>query len=236
MASQAHFKAPSRTPSWIHYFESTIGKKKLMGLTGLGYSGFVLTHMLGNLLLFVGPEAYNKYSYKLTSTPLIFVAEAALILMLLLHVVLAVQLTARNRAARPIGYAGVAMGEKKTSGVAKTLILSGLLLLVFIVLHLATFKFGPYYSIVYDGQEMRDIHRLVMEKFQSPLYVGWYLLCLAVLGAHLSHGVKSSFQSLGLFAANHPTLKALGLGFALVVSLGFISQPLYALFFYHGGQ
>jgi succinate dehydrogenase / fumarate reductase cytochrome b subunit len=99
-------------------------------------------------------------------------------------------------------------------------------MLAFVVLHLWTFKYGEYYATSVDGVEMRDIHRLVVEKFQEPLYVGWYLLCLLILGMHLSHGVSASFQSLGLFASNHPTLKKLGLALAAVIAGGFILQPL----------
>jgi succinate dehydrogenase / fumarate reductase cytochrome b subunit len=188
--------------------------------------------MSGNLLLFVGPEAYNKYSHALISNPLIYAAEAGLVLFFLLHAGLAISLTLKNRAARPEGYAGSASGEKATGFAAKTMILSGLVLLTFTVLHLITFKYGPHYSVNYNGVEMRDIYRLVAEKFKDPLYVGWYLFSLLVLGMHLSHGFKASFQSLGLVAANNPTLCKIGWAFAAVVTLGFMSQPIYLYFFF----
>jgi succinate dehydrogenase / fumarate reductase cytochrome b subunit len=208
------------------YLGSSIGKKKLVGLSGLGIVGFTLAHMAGNLLLFVGPDAYNRYSHALVSNPAIYLAEAGLVAIFLLHIVLTVQLTRDNRAARPVAYAASARGGKRTSFAARTAILSGLLMLAFVVLHLWTFKYGEYYATSVDGVEMRDIHRLVVEKFQEPLYVGWYLLCLLILGMHLSHGVSASFQSLGLFASNHPTLKKLGLALAAVIAGGFILQPL----------
>ena len=216
------------------YFGSSIGKKKLVGLSGLGIVGFTLMHMSGNLLLFVGGDAYNKYSHALISNPLIEVAEAGLVAIFLLHIVLTVQLTMANRAARPVAYAGAARGDKKTSFAAKTAILSGALILAFLVLHLLTFKYGEVYSTTVDGVEMRDIYRLVVEKFHDPLYVGWYLLCLLLLGMHLSHGVSASFQSLGLFASNHPVLKKIALAAAVIIAGGFIAQPLY-IFFGFGG-
>ncbi|MEN9723748.1 MAG: hypothetical protein RJB38_1734, partial [Pseudomonadota bacterium] len=181
--------------SWKAYLGSSIGKKKLVGLTGLAISFFTLAHMAGNLLLFVGPDAYNLYSHKLVSNPAIYVAEAGLVAFFLIHIGLTIQLTMANRAARPVGYAHSGMGVKKTSFAAKTAILSGLLLLSFVVLHLITFKYGPVYTTMVDGVEMRDIYTLVVEKFQQPGYVAWYFLSLVILGLHLSHGVKASFQS-----------------------------------------
>ena len=90
----------SATANGFCFFRSTIGKKMLVGLSGLGLAGFVLMHMAGNLLLFAGPEAYNKYSHKLTSTPLIYVAEAGLVFFFVMHIMLTIQLTLANRAAR----------------------------------------------------------------------------------------------------------------------------------------
>jgi len=216
------------------YLRTTIGQKKLMGLSGLGMSLFVLTHMAGNMLLLVSADAYNTYSHKLITNPLIYIAEAGLVALLLIHVWCAITLTRRNWLARPVGYVQAATGDKRTSFVAKSLVLSGLVILVFIVLHLLTFKYGPHYETTVDGVQMRDLHKLVMEKFQEPLYVVWYLFSLLVLAAHLSHGVKASFQSLGVWSANNPTLRKVGLGFTVLVAAGFISQPLYAYFFFRG--
>jgi len=221
--------------SWKAYLGSSIGKKKLVGLTGLLISLFTLSHMAGNLLMFVGPDAYNTYSHKLVTNPAIYLAEAGLVAFFLIHIALTVQLTRANRAARPVGYAGSASGVKKTSFAAKTAILSGALLLAFVVLHLQTFKFGEVYTTTVDGVEMRDIYRLVVEKFHQPGYVAWYLLSLVILGMHLSHGVKASFQSLGIFASNHPALARIGWAFAILVAGGFITQPLAVYFFGLGG-
>jgi succinate dehydrogenase / fumarate reductase cytochrome b subunit len=221
--------------SWKAYLGSSIGKKKLVGLTGLAISLFTLTHMAGNLLMFVSADAYNLYSHALVSNPAIYLAEAGLVAFFLIHVLLTVKLTMDNRAARPAGYQHAAHGGKKTSFAAKTAILTGLLLLAFVVLHLQTFKFGPVYMTTVDGVEMRDIYTLVIEKFREPGYVAWYLLSLVLLGMHLSHGFKASFQSLGLFASNHPTIAKLGWAFAIIVAGGFITQPLAVYFFGLGG-
>ena len=99
------------------------------------------------------------------------------------------------------------------------------------MLHLITFKWGTIYPVTYDGVEMRDLYQLVVEKFKQPLYVGWYVLSLLVLGAHLSHGVSASLQSLSLATANSCRVKQISYAFAFIVTVGFIAQPIY-LYFY----
>lgn len=210
---------------------STIGRKQLIGVTGLGLSFFVLTHMLGNMLILVGPEPYNKYSYALTSNELIYAAEAGLLAMFVGHLLFAIGLTIKNWGARDTRYAMLPNGAKATSWTQRSLWAQGLLILVFVVLHLITFKFGQHYSVNYNGVEMRDLHKLVIEVFHEPMYVAWYVVALIVLGLHLSHGVGSSLQTLGI---NHPRynkcFKCLSRGYAVVVIAGFLSQPLYVYF------
>ncbi|MES2856916.1 MAG: succinate dehydrogenase cytochrome b subunit [Bdellovibrionota bacterium] len=210
------------------YFTSAIGRKQIMGVTGIAWSLFVLSHMAGNLLIFVGPDAYNKYSHALISNPLLIVAELGLVVTLLLHVVNGVMLTLENRAARPQKYAMPTNGAKKARFQSKYMAFHGTLILVFIILHLITFKYGTHYTTVVDGVEMRDLHRLIMEVFQSPGYVFWYVICVIGVGLHLSHGFYSSFASLGVF---HPRLSGamskLGYIYAFIVAAGFLAQPLY---------
>lgn len=211
------------------YLSSTIGKKKVMGLTGAGLSLFVLGHMGGNLLIFAGPEAYNTYGHKLITNPFLYAIEAGLAAIFLIHMSVAFNLVWMNRRARPEGYHGKASGEKNvTTLAAKTMWVSGAVVFVFTVLHLITFKYGAIYWASYHGVKMRDLHRLVLEVFHSPVYVAWYVVALGVLGVHMRHGVSSIFQSLGL---NHPkytpAIKVIGVSYALIVAAGFISQPLY---------
>jgi succinate dehydrogenase / fumarate reductase cytochrome b subunit len=202
-----------------------------MGITGLGLCGFLLVHMSGNLLLFVGPEAFNMYSHKLVSNPLIYVAEVGLVALFLVHVFKAVLVSWHNKQARPVDYIRHTNGDKHTTPVSRTLMAQGLIILVFVILHLATFKYGPHYKITYNGEEVRDIYRLVIEVFHQPGYVVWYTIALLVLSLHLGHGFYSCFQTLGL---NHPkytpALKAIGLIYDVVVSAGFLVLPFYAYF------
>lgn len=219
----------------MNYFKSTIGRKQMVGVAGLLLCGFVLTHMAANMLIIFDSRMYNEYSHKLVSNPLIYLAEAALALFFISHIVLALKTQLRNWASRDARYAVKANGPKKTSPVAKALWAQGVIILVFLVLHLLTFKFGTFYSINYGEGEIRDLHRLVVEIFQIPTYVVWYLISLIILSLHLGYGFSSSFQTLGF---NHPKytplIKAGGIAFSVIVTLGFLSQPIYVYFFLKG--
>ena len=216
----------SKAPS---YLCSTIGRKQLVAITGLIWTLFVLGHMAGNLLIFAGPEMYNKYGHAIVSNkPLLLAAESTLVLALITHVFLTIWITKQNRQSRPQGYAVSPSGEKKASMASRTMIFQGSIILVFIILHLITFKYGTYYSVTYNGVEMRDLHRLMVEVFDQPAYVIWYVVALLCLFTHLSHGVTSVFQTWGL---NHPQFNRLvtncGYAYAVIVTLGFLAQPLY---------
>lgn len=210
-------------------FCSSIGRKTIMGICGLVWTGFVFAHMAGNLLIFLGPEAYNKYGHAITSNkPLLFVAEGTLIAALLGHVILGLWLFIENKKASPQKYAVPASAAKRARFGSKTMAYQGSIILFFIIYHLITFKYGTVYMVNYEGVEMRDLFRLMVEVFQQPAYVVGYILCLILLGIHLSHGFSSVFQTLGL---NHPSynscIRKLGWVYAIVVAAGFISQPLY---------
>lgn len=218
------------------YFCSGVGRKKIMAVTGLMWSLFVLSHMLGNLLILVGAEAYNKYSHAIVSNPFLIIAEAGLVVTLLIHAINGIQLTFRNRSARgDVGYAVTPKGAKAASPASKTMIFHGTMILIFIVLHIATFKYGAIYTATYGGIEMRDLHKLIVEVFQSPGYVAWYILCLVLLGFHLSHGMGSMFHSLGFHHPKwSPMIKCFAIVYGLIVSLGFIVQPIYVYLIYKG--
>ena len=159
-----------------------------MGVTGLLLCGFVLSHLLGNLTLFFGPGAFNKYAYTLTSNPLIYLAETILLLIFLVHTFLAIKLVIENRAARPVPYAY----SRKHSGRGATFASSsmpftGLLTLVFLVLHIRGLKFGPVYETEVNGIIMRDMYRTTIEYFQDPLHVLFYIVAVTSLGVHFSY-------------------------------------------------
>jgi succinate dehydrogenase / fumarate reductase cytochrome b subunit len=228
-ANQSFARINKRVPVGLSFLWSSIGKKYLMGLTGLVWAGFVLAHMLGNLLIFAGPDAYNAYGHALTSGYFIYVAEAVLVSALLIHIICAISLTVENRKARGgFNYAISSKTEKSASLASRTMIFHGTIVLIFVVLHLQTFKFGLHYETTVGGVVMRDLYRLIVETFSQPSYIGWYTVCLVLLGMHLKHGVASIFQSLG--ALNEKWIyqsKKLSLIYSVIVSAGFIAQPLY---------
>ena len=219
--------------SLLRFLSSSVGTKILIALTGLGFAAFLVTHLAANLLVLVDPHAYNTYSHKLISNPLIYIAEAGLVLLFVTHAFKAVALTLKNREARGGGYA-----MKKRAGhtsrktlASTTMILTGIWLLLFVVIHLKTFKFGPWYETP-DG--MRDLSRLVHEVYREPFHVVFYVLSMVVVGLHLSHGLSSAFRSMGL---EHPRYDALirggGLAIAIVMAAAFALIPLVI---YVGGR
>lgn len=218
----------------LEFFKSTVGRKYLMGITGLVWMGFVMGHMAGNMLIFLGPEAFNSYGHAIVSNKiLLYGAETALVVALVTHVVLAILLTRQNRAARGTRYAVPPSGEKKPTWASRYMAVQGSMVLAFVIFHLITFKYGTYYETNVNGVPMRDLYRLTLEVFQMPGYVVWYAVCLVLLMFHLSHGAASVFQSFGVLERKMQNgIKTIAWAYALVVAGGFISQPLYVFLFY----
>lgn len=216
------------------YLSSSIGKKQLMAITGLAWCGFVLSHMLGNLLYLVGPDAYNAYGHAITGNkPIYYAIETGLLLTLLGHIFFAALVVIGNIKARPVGYAvKPGMGTKGAASLAsKTMQYSGALVLVFLVLHLIKFRFGEYIPFSYKGEEIRDLHKLMTDVFQSTGYVAWYMISLAVLGLHLSHALWSSIQTLGLVPGGKEcTLRCASKIFGWGTAIGFALNPIVIYF------
>lgn len=216
------------------FYSSTVGSKILIGLTGLLLFGFLITHLAGNLTLFGGSDTFNAYTYKLESTkPLLYVAEVGLLLIFLLHVIKTVGGYLRNRAARPVGYAEKhGAGHTSRKSVSSTsMIVTGTTILVFVVLHVRAFKFGPHYVEAATGH--RDLFRLVVDTFQNPLAVAFYVVAMVLVGMHLNHGISSATQSLGL--ANRRTGRGIVLAgrvLALGIAGGFAVLPIYLFLAY----
>ena len=175
------------------FCRSTVGKKVLMAANGLVLFLFLIGHLLGNLLIFVGREQLNAYAAFLKRTEeLLWAARLILLGALALHILASLQITLVNWKARPIDY--VVKQDVETGYAARTMIVSGPLVFLYVVYHLLMFTFlttGPGYSET-------DVYRNVVLAFQVPIISGVYILALLVLGMHLYHGVWSMFQSLGL--------------------------------------
>lgn len=220
----------TQNPLW-----STVGRKAVTALTGLAFFIFLIGHLAGNLLILVSAEAYNEYSHKLISLGgLLYVAEAILVIVFVGHAVFAISVTIRNRRARSHRYqvSGKQGPPSRMNSSSRTMIWTGITLFVFTVLHLITFKYGPDqdqgYVATVNGEQVRDLHRLVIEVFQEPVYVIWYVAAMVLLGFHLRHGIWSAFQSLGAYHPRYtPVIYTLGVLFAVVLGFGFLVIPVW---------
>lgn len=209
----------------VRIFSSSIGRKMLMGASGLLLLAFLLVHVGGNLVLFAGRDAFNGYSHHLTSNPLIYVAEVGLLVLFVAHLVAGIAVTAENRKARPDRYVVKrrAGGKSHKSLASSTMILSGVFMIAFVPLHLWTFKWGPSYPSPADPA-VRDLHRLVIEEFHQPLEVAWYVGAMLIIGFHLWHAFASGLESLGV--GDRDGLRRTGHVLAVLITVGFVVVPI----------
>lgn len=214
------------------FLRSTVGSKFVMALTGFILTSFVIAHMLGNLQIYLGPEVLNAYAESLRGMPvLLWGVRIVLLAAVSLHIVSAVRLTRRNRAAREEGYE--VLSPQVTSYAARTMFMGGLILAGFVLYHLAHFTFGlthPEHFALHDAQGRHDVYGMVVMGFRQPLVAFLYILAMVPLMLHLQHGVSSAFQTLG---ANHPhynwLLRAIGPAVGILVFIGNVSIPLAVL-------
>jgi succinate dehydrogenase / fumarate reductase, cytochrome b subunit len=207
------------------FFSSTLGRKVVMAVTGVILFGFVIGHLVGNLLLYKGPEALNAYAEALRRFPAaLWGARGVLLASVVLHIWAAVSLTRSNVKARPQGYAR--RKDLAATYSSRTMVWSGPLLALFIVYHLMHFTFGNAHGSFVTG----DVFHNVVAGFRSPLVSGFYILAMLALGLHLYHGFYSMMQSVG---ANHPPVNTLRRRAAAVLALaivaGNISFPIAVL-------
>jgi succinate dehydrogenase / fumarate reductase cytochrome b subunit len=224
-------------PLFKSLFSTTIGQKIVMALSGLFLVVFVIVHLMGNLSLLVSSEAFNTYTHKLESLgPLLYVVELILLAGFVFHFGLAIIVTLKNWKARGDKYKTLksAGDPSKQTFSSKTMIYTGAIILIFTIIHVKTFKYGPYYETTIAGEQVRDLYRLVIEVFQNLKYVVGYTAVMILLGFHVRHGFWSAFQSLG---ANHPRYSALiytvGILIAFILSIGFLLIPI--LIYINGG-
>jgi succinate dehydrogenase / fumarate reductase cytochrome b subunit len=224
--------APASIARVARFYESTVGKKAVMAITGVLLFGFVVTHLLGNLQFYLGREALDAYGASLRHLgPLLWVARGVLLIAVMAHLFSALQLWKANSAARPVAY------QKHTpvssSYASRTMMISGPMLFLFIFFHLRHLTFGPDlkhypdtgYPMVYDN---------VVAGFSDPIAVGIYVLAMLFLGSHLLHGVWSMFQSLGFSHPKYtPKLRMLATVIAALIVIGNISIPLSVLLGFH---
>ncbi len=219
-------------PSFSSSAWSSVGKKIIMSLAGLVMILFLIEHLSGNLLLLSeDPTPFNEYSHFLTRFGwILIVTELFLLALFLLHVIAGITIYLRKLKARPEHYkkAASAGPPSRKNFSSTTMIYTGLLIFIFLAIHLKTFKYGPHYTTQVNGVVMRDLYRLVVEVFSKPGYVIWYVFVMVFLGFHLRHGFWSAFQSLGV---NHPRytpiIYAVGIIVAIVLAVGFLGIPIW---------
>lgn len=209
------------------FYASAVGKKAVMGITGLIGVGFVILHSLGNLLIFRGPVAINSYSHFLKSTgELLWALRVVLILAVVLHVIAAVQLAKQSRAARPIGYT---KHQAQAATIAsRTMRWGGALLLVFIVLHILHFTTGTIRPAGVFSQD--DVYANVVTSFRIWWVALFYVVAMMALGLHLFHGAWSSVRSIGVSPPTpRPLHRRISLVIALFVWAAFTAVPVAVL-------
>lgn len=179
---------------------SSLGRKYLMAISGVLLFLFVIVHMLGNLQVFLGPESLNAYGAFLKSKPgLLWSMRLILLVIVVFHIVTGIQLALQNRRARPVRYAN--SKPPYASLASRTVLISGLIILSFVGYHLMQFTLGvtnPEYLQLEDSKGRHDVYRMTIEGFSYPGVTFFYVFAMGLLCLHLSHGVSSAFQSLGL--------------------------------------
>lgn len=220
----------------IQFYRSTVGKKVIMALTGLIFVGFVLAHMTGNLKAFAGINpATGRYKFddyaiflREIAAPLVghgtvlWLARIVLLVSIGLHILMAFQLAAVNRRAKPRAMHRPAY--RSANAASRTMLYGGLLLLVFIVFHILHFTTG---TVHFNGFVAGDVYANVHSGFQNPLIVGFYVVAMACLALHLYHGTWSLFQTLGVDSpAWNSGIRSLAKIVSVIVFVGFVSLPI----------
>lgn len=215
-------------------FKSSIGRKYIMAVSGALLFLFVVGHLVGNLQIFLGPEAINRYGHFLQSNlEIIWPARIGLLVLVGLHIWSAIKLSAENKAARPVGYAGDPAAPA-ASYASRTMLMSGLIIAAFVIYHLLHYTAqlqainltGEDFHALHDEKGRHDVYAMMVLGFQQPLVSAFYVIAMALLCLHLSHGVYAMFQSLGIKVGSCPCLpKCLAKWGAILIFIGYVSIP-----------
>ena len=232
------------TRAILSFWDSSIGKKILVAGTGIALLLFLPGHMIGNLLLFAGKDAINEYAlwlHNLGHGGAVWIARIGLLAALVVHVLLTIQLTARNRAVRQ-KYSHPATNRASRS--SRMMIWSGLTILAFIIYHISHFTVrigndynGTAYLTSLPGHEgdVHNVHKMIIDGFSHTGNTVFYMIAITILCSHLSHGFASVFQTLGLRSRKSELLIArAGWAYALLIWVGFLSIPVAVFFFGYG--
>lgn len=207
------------------FYCTTVGKKLVMAVSGVLLFVFVITHLAGNLQIFLGADKLNDYAALLRCMPeLLWLARIVLLVALVVHVIASLQLVLANQRARLIAY--TVKRDIETNYAARTMAISGPLVLLYVIYHLAMFTFlvtGPGYS-------HSDVYRNVVLAFQVPSIAGIYIAAMLLLGMHLYHGAWSMLHTLGISNPRYRWLRrGVAPAVAIAITAGYISIPLAVL-------
>jgi succinate dehydrogenase / fumarate reductase cytochrome b subunit len=216
-----------------NFFNTSIGRKFVMGITGLFLTVFLLVHVTVNSFIFIDPtgELFNAGATFMGTNPFIRATEVILFLGLIWHAVQALTLTRINQAARPVGYNATEGSKASSKWYSRSMGLLGTLLLMFLIIHLWHFWVKARLGLNGGMEEEHNMFATMKVVFSQLWVVILYVLCMVSLAYHLMHGVQSAFQSLGW---NHykytPAIKSIGTWIAIIVPALFAAMPLYVYF------
>jgi len=208
--------------------KSSIGLKFVMAITGLGLLGFVVAHVSGNCLFFLGADAINSYGRGLHKMPFVlWPARAVLLGMLLAHIWAAWNIRRINLRSRQIPY--VSQNQVQSTLQSRTMLLTGFILLGYIIFHIMHFT-GGIFIVDFDDHARLDVYAMVVKSFRNPLVTVLYIMAMCLLGTHLSHGIDSALKSLGFSDPRYNRhVQTISRLIAAVIVLGYISIPIYVL-------
>lgn len=212
--------------NWKHAFTSSIGKKLIMGFTGIFLILFLLVHCYANFQIFLpdGREKYATIAHFLGTNLITRILEIGLFVFFFLHIIQGLMLTAQNKAKRPVGYA-VLPGNKNTKWYSRSMGLLGTIILLFLVVHLAQFWVPNRYSQTVGNGEL-DLYARMQTTFQNGWVVLIYVIGCISLAWHLVHGFWSAFHTIGLSSIKYkPLIQNIGYVFAIIIPLAFIAMP-----------
>lgn len=217
------------------FIKSTILSKVVVAVTGAMITGFLVAHIAGNLLMYIGAEAFNSYAHNLSNMPvLVWGNRIALLIALILHTFATIRLVMYNKQSKPVGYKSPTYTKSTFS--SRNMIFMGFVLLFFAIYHIlhftagvidpATFKSNLEFTLA-NGEKAHDAYRMAILGFQNPLIAVFYVIAMISLGLHLNHGVSSLFQTLGIYGDKFTkNAKKIGSTFAIILVALFSSIPI----------
>ncbi len=233
------FQQKSLRMKWSEFFTSSVGRKFVMGLTGLFLITFLIIHVSINACIFAdlpifnendNGSVFNRAAHFMGSTILIRIMEVGLFAGIILHIVQGYMLELKNRSARSVGYA-VNLGERGSKWYSRSMGLLGTIILLFLVIHISHFWVKARIThalepVTYNGVEMHNMFEEMKVVFSQPWVVILYVLGCISLAYHLAHGFQSAFRTVGVHNRKYnQLLTSLGYGFSIIVSLVFALMP-----------